>query len=76
MNRKAFRLLKRGGILASACCSFHITDETFLDCIQEAAFRTNRVLRLLEWRSQAPDHPVLPSMPETRYLKFGVFQVD
>ena len=76
VNRRALRVLKRGGILASATCSFHITDETFLGCIQEAAFKTNRVLRLLEWRSQAPDHPILPSMPETRYLKFGVFQVD
>ncbi len=76
VNRRALRVLKRGGILATATCSFHITDETFLGCIQEAAFKTNRVLRLLEWRSQAPDHPILPSMPETRYLKFGVFQVD
>jgi len=76
VNRKALRILKRGGILATASCSFHITDETFSSCVQEAAFRTNRVLRLLEWRSQAPDHPILPSMPETRYLKFGIFQVD
>jgi len=76
VNRKAMRILRRGGILASASCSFHITDETFLGCIQEAAFRTNRILRLLEWRSQAPDHPILPAMPETRYLKFGAFQVD
>lgn len=76
VNRKAIRLLKRGGLLATATCSFHITDETFMACVQEAAFKTNRVLRLLEWRSQAPDHPILPSMPETRYLKFGVFQVD
>ena len=76
VNRKAIRILKRGGILATASCSFHITDETFLACVQEAAFKTQRVLRLLEWRSQAPDHPILPSMPETRYLKFGVFQVD
>ena len=76
VNRKAMRILKRGGILATASCSFHITDETFLDCVRESAFKTNRVLRLLEWRSQAPDHPVLPAMPETRYLKLGLFQVD
>jgi len=76
VNRKAIRVLRRGGILATASCSFHITDETFLESIKEAAFKVDRVLRLLEWRSQAPDHPVLPSMPETRYLKFGVFQVD
>jgi 23S rRNA (cytosine1962-C5)-methyltransferase len=76
INRKALRVLRRGGILGTASCSFHITDETFLGCVQEAAFRTQRVLRLLEWRSQAPDHPILPSMPETRYLKFGIFEVD
>ncbi len=76
VNRKAMRLLRRGGILATASCSFHITDETFLECIQTAAFRAERRLRQLEWRTQAPDHPVIPAMPETRYLKFGVFQVD
>jgi 23S rRNA (cytosine1962-C5)-methyltransferase len=76
INRKAMRILRRGGILGTASCSFHITDETFLGSLQEAAFRTQRVLRLLEWRSQAPDHPILPSMPETRYLKFGIFEVD
>ena len=76
VNRKALRLLRRGGILATASCSFHITEETFLDCIQTAAFRAERHLRQLEWRTQAPDHPVIPAMPETRYLKFGVFQAD
>jgi 23S rRNA (cytosine1962-C5)-methyltransferase len=76
INRRAIRVLRRGGILGTASCSFHITDETFLSCVQEAAFQVSRVLRLLEWRGQAPDHPILPSMPETRYLKFGVFQVD
>lgn len=76
INRKAMRVLRRGGILATASCSFHITDETFVESIKEAAFKVDRVLRLLEWRSQAPDHPILPTMPETRYLKFGVFQVD
>lgn len=76
VNRKALRILRRGGILATASCSFHITDETFLECIQTAAFRAERQLRQLEWRTQAPDHPVIPAMPETRYLKFGVFQAD
>ncbi len=76
INRRGIGVLKKGGVLGTACCSFHVTDETFLGCVQEAAFKTGRVLRLLEWRSQAPDHPILPGMPETRYLKFGVFQVD
>ncbi len=76
VNRRALRLLRRGGILATASCSFHITDETFMECVVEAAFRCERKLVLLEWRSQAPDHPILPSMPETRYLKLGIFHVE
>jgi 23S rRNA (cytosine1962-C5)-methyltransferase len=76
VNRRALRVLSRGGILASASCSHHITDETFMECLQEAAIGVDRSLRLLEWRSQAPDHPVLPAMPETRYLKFALLQVD
>ncbi len=75
-NRKAMRILRRGGFLATSSCSFHITDETFLRCLVTAAGRTERTLRQLAWRSQAPDHPVLPAMPETRYLKFGLFVVD
>ncbi len=76
VNRKAIRILTRGGILATASCSHHITEETFLGCIQDAAIGVDRSLRLLEWRSQAPDHPILPAMPETRYLKFAILQVD
>lgn len=76
VNRRAIRILARGGILATASCSHHITDETFMECIQEAATGVDRTLRLLEWRSQAPDHPVIPAMPETRYLKFALLQVD
>ncbi|HZE87945.1 MAG TPA: class I SAM-dependent rRNA methyltransferase [Verrucomicrobiae bacterium] len=76
VNRRAIRLLTREGFLATACCSHHVTDETFLECVQEAAQGVDRSLRLIEWRSQAPDHPILPAMPETRYLKFALLQVD
>ncbi len=76
VNRKAIRVLSHGGILATASCSHHITDETFMSCVVEAASSIGRRLLLLEWRSQAPDHPVLPAMPETRYLKLGIFSVD
>jgi len=37
--------------------------------------RTAKKIRLIEWRGASPDHPILPSMPETKYLKFGIFQV-
>jgi 23S rRNA (cytosine1962-C5)-methyltransferase len=76
VNRGAMRVLFRGGVLATASCSHHITEETFLGCVREAAGSLGRDLLLLEWRSQSPDHPVLPAMPETRYLKLGIFRVD
>ncbi|HUL43349.1 MAG TPA: class I SAM-dependent rRNA methyltransferase [Bacteroidota bacterium] len=72
----AFQLLSPGGILATASCSHHLLEETFLEIIDGSALSTNRTLRLLEWRGAAPDHPILPPMPETRYLKFGIFQVS
>lgn len=76
LNRKAIRVLAREGILATASCSHHITGDTFMECLREAAAGVDRTLRLLEWRSQAPDHPVLPAMPETSYLKLAILQVD
>ena len=76
IHLNALRLLKPGGILATSSCSHHITEETFLDIIGECSRLAGRDLHLLEWRGASPDHPVLPSMPETRYLKFGIFHVE
>jgi 23S rRNA (cytosine1962-C5)-methyltransferase len=75
LNSAAMRVLKKGGILVSASCSHHITEETFLDAIGEAAQRSGRELQLLDRRGAAPDHPVLPRVPETGYLKCAVFCV-
>lgn len=75
LHTLAFRLLHRGGILASASCSHHIMPEVFLDLIDTTARKAGRTLQLLDWRSAAADHPILPSAPETRYLKFGLFRV-
>jgi len=76
LNATALRLVKRGGILATSSCSHHIQEEVFLGIIARAAAEAGRKIRLLEWRGAAPDHPVHPSMPETRYLKFAVFSVE
>lgn len=76
INTDALRLLKGGGILAAASCSYHIEQTTFLDIIFESAQKAGRLLRMLEWRGASPDHPILLAMPETNYLKFGVFVVE
>jgi 23S rRNA (cytosine1962-C5)-methyltransferase len=75
LHQLAFHVLKPGGYLLSASCSHHILPETFLDVIQDAAMRSERRIQLLEWHGAAPDHPTLPAVPETGYLKFGVFRV-
>jgi 23S rRNA (cytosine1962-C5)-methyltransferase len=75
INTMAMKIVTRGGILATASCSHHITEETFLDIIKESAMDAGRQLQQVEWHGAAPDHPVLPAMPETRYLKFGIFRV-
>ena len=76
IHLNAMKILKSGGILATATCSYHITEETFLEIINECANNLGKKISLLEWRGAAPDHPVLPSMPETKYLKFGIFCVE
>ena len=76
LHSLALRLLPPGGILATASCSHHIYEDVFLEIINNCARLAGRNLSLLEWRGAAPDHPVLPAMPETRYLKFGIFRVD
>ncbi|OGU16071.1 MAG: hypothetical protein A2X61_13230 [Ignavibacteria bacterium GWB2_35_12] len=74
INRLALQLLSDGGFLATSSCSQHITEETFYDIIFREAVKLNIQLRLINRGSQAPDHPILASMPETKYLKFFVFQ--
>jgi len=75
INTNAMKILSQGGILATSSCSHHITEETFMDIIKESAVAAGRQIQLLEWHGAAPDHPVLPAMPETQYLKFGIFRI-
>ncbi len=75
LHHLAFQVLVPGGILLTASCSHHILPETFLGVIQEISVKDNRPVQLLDWRGASPDHPTLPGVPETGYLKFGIFRV-
>jgi len=75
LNAAAIRLLNNNGILVSASCSHHITPDVFLDIVSGAARGLDRDPQLLEWREAAPDHPTVPGVPETRYLKLGILRV-
>jgi 23S rRNA (cytosine1962-C5)-methyltransferase len=69
LNQLALRLLARDGILVSCSCSHHVSAEDLQDAIAKAARAAVKHLQILEFGGQAPDHPVHPAIPETRYLK-------
>jgi len=74
INLSALRLLRPDGFLVSCSCSWHVDEQMLWTAIAEAAVDAGRVLRLVEFRSQARDHPMLGAMPETRYLKCFILQ--
>ena len=69
LNQLAMRLIDRDGILVSCSCSWHLGSEDLLGAIQGAARHVDRFVQLLQAGGQAPDHPIHPAIPETRYLK-------
>ncbi|HEY2675867.1 MAG TPA: class I SAM-dependent rRNA methyltransferase [Steroidobacteraceae bacterium] len=69
LNQLAISLLADDGILVSCSCSYHVSAEELQDAIAKAARGADRQLQILEAGGQAPDHPVHPAIPETRYLK-------
>ena len=75
INLRAMRLLPRGGYLATCSCSHFMYDDMFREMLREAARDAAVTLRQIEARQQAPDHPILPTVKETDYLKFYLFQV-
>jgi 23S rRNA (cytosine1962-C5)-methyltransferase len=74
LNRRALALLAPGGVLVTCSCSHHVGEAEFLRFIAEAALETGRTLRVLERRTQAADHPILLTVPETLYLKCLILQ--
>ncbi len=74
IHLRALKLLKPGGILATFCCSHHVDGRMFQGIILEAAFDAHRLLRRVATYSQAPDHPIIPAIPETEYLKGYAFE--
>ena len=74
VNRRALELLEPGGYLVTCSCSYHMGREAFRDVLIQAARLAKREVRLVETCSQAADHPVLLSFPESEYLKCFVLQ--
>jgi len=75
INLRALKLLNKGGILVTCSCSYHFSEEIFLQTLDEAARDARKRVQIIEKRMQASDHPVLIGMPETYYLKCFILRV-
>ena len=69
LHMRAFKLLSKEGLLATFSCSHHVSDAAFSQTISDALVDARRSVRRLRRFEQAPDHPVLPTIPETEYFK-------
>ena len=72
---RALKLLNRGGVLITCTCSYHVSEELFVEMLAQAAIDARRRLQIVEKQMQATDHPVLVAMPETYYLKCLIARV-
>lgn len=76
INLRAMKIISSGGFLITCSCSHHVDRELFLDIIYNAAMDSKRKVRLVEYRSQAKDHPILLASNETEYLKCAILQIE
>ena len=75
IHLRALKLLKPAGVLVTFCCSHHVNAVLFERIILQAALDARRVLRRVATYTQCPDHPILPAVPETEYLKGFAYEV-
>ncbi|MGE5646949.1 MAG: class I SAM-dependent rRNA methyltransferase [Acidobacteriota bacterium] len=74
INLRALQILEPGGVLVACSCSHHVSEAMLLEIVASAALDAGRTLRVLERRTQAQDHPILLTVPETHYLKCLIFE--
>ena len=75
INLRALRMLAPGGVLVTCSCSHHLSEAALLEIVAQAALDAGKTLRVLERRTQASDHPILLTVPETHYLKCLILEV-
>jgi 23S rRNA (cytosine1962-C5)-methyltransferase len=75
IHLRALKLLRPGGTLATFCCSHHVDANLFQDTVLSAAFDARKILRRIATYSQSPDHPIIPMIPETEYLKGFAYEL-
>ena len=75
INLRAMKMISPGGYLVTCSCSQHVVPAVFRQMVTDAATDARVTLRQIEFRTQGKDHPILPSAPETEYLKCGIYQI-
>ncbi len=75
INLRAMKILNPGGFLVTNSCSYHMSAELFHTMLLDARTDVHRPVRLVEWRTQGKDHPILLGSDETQYLKYVILQV-
>ncbi|SEL48516.1 23S rRNA (cytosine1962-C5)-methyltransferase [Stigmatella aurantiaca] len=75
INLRAMQLLRPGGFLISASCTYHVDEQAFEDMLASAAADARRRVQIIERRGAGKDHPVILNLRETRYLKCFVLRV-
>jgi len=75
LNRLAMQVINKNGLLFTSSCSHHIKDEIFIDILRRASLKANREVQQIYFNNASLDHPSLPSMEETVYLKFAALRI-
>jgi 23S rRNA (cytosine1962-C5)-methyltransferase len=75
INLRAMKMLRDGGFLLTCSCSHFLSKENFLKVLEESAFDSGKIIKILDFRSQPKDHPYLICLPESNYLKCALLQV-
>jgi len=75
INLRALKIIREGGYLVTASCSYHMLPANFQKMIQEAALDAHKILRLIHWSGAGLDHPHIFGVEEANYLKFAIFEV-
>ena len=76
LNKLALQLVEKEGFFVTSSCSHHLNKDEFVQIVSRAAIKAQKKIQLIHFAGASLDHPQLPAMNETSYLKFAVFRVE
>lgn len=76
LNKNSIELVRNGGYLFTFSCSHHISEKDFIEVLRKAARKSSKNIRIIGFSNCSVDHPINPSMPETKYLKGVILKIN